>query len=110
MDHYVTMNYLVMTPQQHLRCHRHLRYHKLNSLHVQQESETFQVTVEGKKLIYLCQLNPGTLTEAVTCPEKVEWIQAMEKEMESLYENELSPERKAIGSKWVYEIKKGADG
>ena len=58
VDHYVTMNYLVMTPQQHLRCHRHLRYHNLNKLEVQQESETLHVTVEGKKQICLCQLNP----------------------------------------------------
>ena len=56
------------------------------------------------------------MVEAVRSPDKVKWIQAMQKEMESLYDNdvwdlvELPPNRKTVGSKWVYKAKTGADG
>ena len=47
---------------------------------------------------------------------KAKWINAMDKEMESLYKNdvwelvELPKDRKAIGSKWVFKLKTDSDG
>ena len=49
-------------------------------------------------------------------PDKAKWVNAMEKEMESLHTNEvwdlveLPKDRKAVGSKWVYKTKRSANG
>ena len=59
---------------------------------------------------------PTSLEEATTCPESSKWTQAMETEMKSLKDNDvwelvrLPTGKKAVGSKWVYKIKTGADG
>ena len=59
---------------------------------------------------------PTTLKEALASPDKAKWMKAMEKEMESLYENdvwdlvELPNGQNAVGSKWVFKLKVGADG
>ena len=59
---------------------------------------------------------PTSFEEATTSPDSSKWIQAMETEMRSLKDNdvwelmELPAERKAVGSKWVYKVKTGADG
>ena len=59
---------------------------------------------------------PTTIEEATTCPDKSEWTAAMKTEMKSLFDNkvwdlvELPEERKAVGSKWVYKKKSGANG
>ena len=59
---------------------------------------------------------PATIEEATNCSEKTEWMQAMEKEMKSLKQNnvwelvELPSGRKTVGSKWVYKVKTGVDG
>ena len=48
--------------------------------------------------------------------DKVKWVFAMEKEMESFHTNEvwdlveLPKDRKAVGSKWVYKTKRSANG
>ena len=59
---------------------------------------------------------PKTVKGALARPDKAKWMTAMEKEMESLrtYDVwdlvELPRDRKAVGSKWVYKLKKNADG
>ena len=59
---------------------------------------------------------PKSIEEAITCPESTKWLQAMETEMRSLKSNdvwelvELPAGKKAVGSKWVYKVKTGADG
>ena len=56
------------------------------------------------------------MKEALTGPDETQWLSAMEKEMESLHTNnvwdlvELPKGQKAIGSKWVFKLKTGADG
>ena len=60
--------------------------------------------------------DPTTLQEALSSPESSRWVEAMDAEMNSLDHNrvwnlvELPRGRKAVGSKWVYKIKTGADG
>jgi hypothetical protein len=61
---------------------------------------------------------PRTLAEALARPEAeaAKWYQAALDEMDSLLENgvfelaKLPPDRKAIGSRWVFKIKRNADG
>ena len=49
-----------------------------------------------------------TLVEALSTPDKSKWIEAMEREMESLHSNEVwelvepLPNRKIVGSKWIF--------
>ena len=60
--------------------------------------------------------NPKSVKEALSSPEKDEWVEAMEREMESLHENEvwnlveLPDGRKSVGCKWVFKKKHDADG
>ncbi len=62
------------------------------------------------------QEEPQTAEEALSCPEKEQWEAAMQKEMESIYSNdvwdlvELPKDRKPVGSKWVFKKKTKADG
>ena len=59
---------------------------------------------------------PRNVTEALSGPDKENWIKAMEKEMESMRSNQvwelvdLPKGRKAIGNKWVLKIKRNANG
>ena len=59
---------------------------------------------------------PVTYQQAISCQESQGWKDAMQAEMESLKENgtyslvPLPKGRKAIGSRWVYTVKLGADG
>jgi len=58
---------------------------------------------------------PTTTEEASTCPEKSEWMAAMEAKMTSLFDNrvwdlvELPKGRKVIGSKWMYKKRSGVN-
>ena len=59
---------------------------------------------------------PGTVAEAMASSEKAKWMNAMDKEMESLHKNdvwelvELPKDRKATGSKWVFKLKTDSNG
>ncbi len=61
-------------------------------------------------------MEPKMAKDALSSPDKAEWKEAMEKEMESLYANnvwklvELPKDRKTVGSKWVFKVKADADG
>ena len=67
-------------------------------------------------LAYSKSPEPLSLREALTSSDKEKWTSAMEKEMKSLNENdvwrlvELPKDRKAVGSKWVFKLKVGANG
>ena len=59
---------------------------------------------------------PTSMTEALASPERAKWMDAMDKEMDSLHMNDvwdlvkLPKDRKAVGSKWVFKLKVGPDG
>ncbi|GBM04436.1 Retrovirus-related Pol polyprotein from transposon TNT 1-94 [Araneus ventricosus] len=59
---------------------------------------------------------PDTYKETIASKESSEWLAAMKEDMDSLEANNtwelvnLPQDRKAIGSRWVYKIKKNADG
>ena len=59
---------------------------------------------------------PRSVTEAMSSNEREKWSEAMDKEMNSIQSNkvwelvELPEGKKPIGCKWVYKIRKGADG
>lgn len=72
-----------------------------------------------KRLIELmvAEVNePKNYIEAIMSAEKVLWSTAMEEEMASLEENstwdlvELPTGRKAISNRWIYRLKRNADG
>ena len=56
--------------------------------------------------------DPKTYKQAITCPENEKWLEAMKQEINSIKANntwslvELPKDRKAIGCKWVFKIKK----
>jgi hypothetical protein len=64
----------------------------------------------------LVQDEPVTVQEAMESPNALEWKKAMNAELESIKKNEVYtltklPEgRKAIGSKWVFKVKRDAEG
>ena len=59
---------------------------------------------------------PSTYREAARSPHRVQWEQAMKEELDSIKANNtymlvpLPVGRQAIGSKWVYKVKRHADG
>ena len=62
------------------------------------------------------QEDPTSVTEAKAAPDKCQWEKAMEAEMKSLQSNNVwelvypPPNRKVIGSKWIFKCKVNADG
>ena len=60
--------------------------------------------------------DPSTFSEAKSVPNKLKWEEAMKREMESLWSNEVwelmdpPPNRKIVGSKWICKRKLDADG
>ena len=59
---------------------------------------------------------PTTVTDALSGPEKQKWKTAMDKEIQSIRDNdvwdlvELPKQRTAIGCKWIFKRKPAADG
>ena len=59
---------------------------------------------------------PTSFQEAIDSPNSKEWMDAMRDEMDSMMRNrvwelvDLPPGRKSIGNKWVFKIKRRADG
>lgn len=62
------------------------------------------------------EIEPRTLHEAITCREKEQWNAAMLDELKSHSDNgtwdlvELPTDRKAVGSRWVYKLKRNSAG
>ena len=62
------------------------------------------------------EMEPETLNEALKSEKAQEWWEATMEEYNALEKNNtweltlLPPGRKAIGNKWLYKLKKGADG
>lgn len=62
------------------------------------------------------EFEPASYQEAVNCPQKKIWLKAMHEELASHRELgswslvELPPQKKTIGSKWVYSIKRNEKG
>ena len=62
------------------------------------------------------QPEPVSVTKVKSSPDKLEWERAMEAEMKLLQTNgvwelvELPPNKKVIGSKWIFKQKLNADG
>lgn len=60
-------------------------------------------------------IEPRTFKQAMSSPDASRWIEAMNEELNSLQSTktyelaDLPIDRKAIGSKWVYKLKKGDD-
>ena len=80
--------------------------------------ERHQPNYYGMEQSHLTEVRkePTSVEEATTCPESTKWTQAMKTEMKSLNDNDvwelvqLPAGKKAVGRKWVYKIKTGADG
>jgi hypothetical protein len=66
------------------------------------------------RLVMKANQEPRNFRESMNCPEKDDWMKAMNSEIESLKENgtwtlvKLPQGRKAVGSKWVYKLKHNA--
>jgi hypothetical protein len=61
-------------------------------------------------------VEPTTLEQALSGPQEIEWRQGCHEEIQSLLTNEtwelvpLPPGKKVLGVKWVFKIKRHADG
>ena len=60
--------------------------------------------------------DPSTFSKAKSVPNKLKWEEAMKREIESLWSNEVwelvdpPPNQKIVGSKWIFKRKLDADG
>ena len=81
---------------------------------VRQEPERYGFLIDGCYVIDSDE--PINYQTAVTDSESEQWLEAMNTEMQSMYENQvwdlvaLPPNCKTIGSKWVYKRKTDMDG
>ncbi|CAA7035581.1 unnamed protein product [Microthlaspi erraticum] len=76
----------------------------------------FEIEGEAFMVALYDDLEPRSVQEALSCPNSNEWNDAVGEELESMKENhvwdlvDLPPERRAIGNKWIFKIKRNADG
>ena len=80
----------------------------------------FHITTEGTTLISdqtLVNLEePASYKEAMASPEAAKWKEAMESEIQSMYDNKVwdlvdqTPNRKTVGCKWIFKKKIDMDG
>src|SRR5271169_164688 len=68
-------------------------------------------------LIAITSKEPSLYTEALASPDAEQWLEAMASELDSLAKNgtwetvkEIPPGQKALGSKWVFKIKRNPNG
>ena len=80
----------------------------------------FHITKEGDTLVndktYDSADEPSNYKEAMEGPEVAKWKEAMESEIQSMYDNQVwkfvdhSPGRKTVGCKWIFKTKTDMDG
>ena len=80
----------------------------------------FHTTQEGKTLVNDDVLDIGdeplNYKEAMASPEAAKWKEAMESEIQSMYDNQVwnlvdhTPGRKTVGCKWIFKKKTDMDG
>ena len=85
--------------------------------HLEAYAEWLQRKVETAMFIAEMAKEPTSYIEAIESPDTEYWIEGMASELASLAKNntwevvdELPLRRKALGSKWVFKIKRNADG
>ena len=75
--------------------------------------------VRYRTLVAKCDndmFEPRTYKQALTCSKASEWIEAMKEELKSIEDNgtwclvDLPRGREAVGSRWVYKLKRGEAG
>ena len=83
------------------------------STRVRTEPERYGFLIDG---CFVVTEEPINYRDASTGSESVKWIQAMNTEMQSMFDNqvwelvELPPNCKTVGCKWIYKIKFDMDG
>lgn len=89
--------------------------HPRQSIRIKQKPERL-IDVMHLNMISTLEDEPSTYIEASTCDEKLKWNAAMSEEFQQLQNSQtwvlvdLPRDRKAIGCKWVYKVKKDATG
>jgi Reverse transcriptase (RNA-dependent DNA polymerase)/gag-polypeptide of LTR copia-type len=64
----------------------------------------------------LSHYEPRTYKQAMHCPDREHWLEAMKEELDSIESNntwtkvELPKDRKAIGSRWIFKLKTNENG
>jgi hypothetical protein len=81
-----------------------------------QEPERYGFLVTNDEVFLVDSSEPAYYQDATSDPESDKWLEAMNTEMQSMYENQvwdlvdLPPHSKTVGSKWVFKKKTDMDG
>src|SRR5208337_1179921 len=85
--------------------------------HLDAYKEWLDGKVEKAMMVAVMSKEPMSYAEALQSPDAEQWVEGMASELASLAKNNtwevverLPPGHKALGSKWVFKIKKNADG
>jgi Reverse transcriptase (RNA-dependent DNA polymerase)/Integrase core domain/gag-polypeptide of LTR copia-type len=71
---------------------------------------------QQKSLLTQTHFEPRTYKQAIKCPDRQHWLNAMKEELESIKANntwskvDLPKDRKAIGSRWIFKLKCNENG